>query len=93
MAGSVAKQVLKGSSSLIQEAALSKFPAIGAPAAVHHSAQSLVITKHTQKQQGKLSTLQMKGDPPKDGISFTLHDEGSNYQSKLITQLLHRTGN
>jgi len=86
MAGSVAKQVLKGSSSLIQEAALSKFPAIGAPAAVHHSAQSLVITKHTQKKQGKLSTLQMKGDPPKDGISFTLHDEGSNYQSKLITQ-------
>ena len=60
---------------------------------MHHSAQSLVITKHTQKQQGKLSTLQMKGDPPKDGISFTLHDEGSNYQSKLITQLLHRTGN
>ncbi|CAE7925412.1 unnamed protein product [Symbiodinium necroappetens] len=86
MAGSVAKQVLKGSSSLIQEAALSKFPAIGAPAAVHHSAQSLVITKHTQKQQGKLSTLQMEGEAPKDGISFRMHDEGSNYQSKLITQ-------
>ncbi|CAE7461882.1 unnamed protein product, partial [Symbiodinium sp. CCMP2592] len=85
IAGTVAKQVLKGSSSLIQEAALSKFPAIGAPAAVHHSAQSLVITKHTQKQ-GKLSTLQMEGNKTRDGWSFKLHDEGSNYQSKLITQ-------
>ncbi|CAE7515684.1 unnamed protein product [Symbiodinium sp. CCMP2592] len=89
VAGTVARQVLKGSSSLIQEAALSKFPATGAPATVHHSGQSLLITKHTQKRQkGKLS-MQMEGDdPPEDGIAFSLHDEGSNYQSKLITQLL-----
>ena len=37
-----------------------------------------------------MSTLQMRGDddPPDDGISFNLHDEGSNYQSKLVTQPL-----
>ena len=40
--------------------------------------------------KAKMSTLQMRGDddPPNDGISFNLHDEGSNYQSKLVTQPL-----
>ncbi|CAE7703906.1 unnamed protein product, partial [Symbiodinium necroappetens] len=90
VAGTVAGKVLKGGSSLIQEAALSKFPAVGASPAVHHSGHSLVIKTHSRKNQmkAKMSTLQMRGDddPPNDGISFNLHDEGSNYQSKLITQ-------
>ncbi|CAE7779426.1 unnamed protein product [Symbiodinium microadriaticum] len=90
VAGTVAGKVLKGGSSLIQEAALSKFPAVGASPLVHHSGHSLVIKTHSRKNQmkAKMSTLQMRGDddPPNDGISFNLHDEGSNYQSKLVTQ-------
>ncbi|CAE7256971.1 unnamed protein product [Symbiodinium sp. CCMP2592] len=90
VAGTVAGHVLKGGSSLIQEAALSKFPAVGASPVVHHSGHSLVIKTHSRKNQmkAKMSTLQMRGDddPPNDGISFNLHDEGSNYQSKLVTQ-------
>ncbi|CAE7256975.1 unnamed protein product [Symbiodinium sp. CCMP2592] len=90
VAGTVAGKILKGGSSLIQEAALSKFPAVGASPVVHHSGHSLVIKTHSRKNQmkAKMSTLQMRGDddPPNDGISFNLHDEGSNYQSKLVTQ-------
>ncbi|CAE7222600.1 unnamed protein product, partial [Symbiodinium sp. CCMP2456] len=80
VAGTAAGKVLKGGSSLIQEAALSKFPAVGASPVVHHSGKS--------QTKAKMSTLQMRGDddPPSDGISFNLHDEGSNYQSKLVTQ-------
>ncbi|OLQ01772.1 hypothetical protein AK812_SmicGene15487 [Symbiodinium microadriaticum] len=86
-AGAVARQVLTSSSSLIQEAALSKFPAVGSPATVHHSSQSLVISKHTQKPKRKMSTLQVDGDDgPEHGMSFNLHDDGGNYQPKLITQ-------
>ncbi|CAE7829495.1 unnamed protein product [Symbiodinium sp. CCMP2592] len=86
-AGAAAKQVLTSGSSLIQEAALSKFPAVGSPATVHHSGQSLVISKHTQKPKRNVATLQVDGDDgPEHGMSFNLHDEGSNYQPKLITQ-------
>ena len=91
-AGAVARQVLTSSSSLIQEAALSKFPAVGSPATVHHSSQSLVISKHTQKPKRKMSTLQVDGDDgPEHGMSFNLHDDGGNYQPKLITQRLRGT--
>ncbi|CAE7654636.1 unnamed protein product [Symbiodinium sp. CCMP2592] len=91
VAGTVAGKVLKGGSSLIQEAALSKFPAVGASPVVHHSGRSLVIKTHSRKhkqKKKKMSALQVQGDedPPNDGISFNLHDEGSNYQSKLVTQ-------
>lgn len=88
VAGTVAGQVLKRGSSLIQEAALSKFPAVGASPVVHHSGRSLVIKTHSRKHKLKMSALQVQGDddPPNDGISFNLHDEGSNYQSKLVTQ-------
>ena len=92
VAATIAGQVLKGSMSLIQQAVKSKFPAAGAPAVVHHSGQSLVITTHTRKRERKpeISALQMDGsdEPPKDGISFNLHNDGGNYQSKLISQLL-----
>ena len=48
VAGTVAGHVLKGGSSLIQEAALSKFPAVGASPVVHHSGHSLVIKTHSR---------------------------------------------
>ena len=60
---------------------------------VHRSGQSLVIKTHAQKRtlrkKAEVSALQ-KGDddPPDDGISFELHDEGTNQQTRLVTQRL-----
>ena len=70
-----------------------QFPAAGAPAVVHRSGQSLVIKTHAEKRKmrkkAEVSALQ-KGDedPPNDGISFELHDEGTNQQPRLVTQPL-----
>ena len=61
VANGVAKQVLTSSSSLIQEAALSKFPAAGAPAAVHHS--SLKPGHHDAQSEVPAQGV----DPTKDG--------------------------
>jgi len=88
VAATIAGQVLKSGSSFIQEAVKTKFPAAGAPALVHHQGQNLVVTTHTQKRRAPMSALQTAGDedPPKDGITFELHNDDGNEQSKLITQ-------
>ena len=95
VATTIAGQVLKGGSSLIQEAANSQFPATGAPPMVHHSGQSLVIKTHTQEHKPKMSALQTQeergedADPVKGGFGFPkFHSESGNYQSKLVSQLL-----
>eukprot|EP00439_Symbiodinium_sp_Y106_P049218 s639_g6.t1 len=88
VAATIAGQVLKSGSSFIQEAVKTKFPAAGDPAVVHHQGQNLVVTTHTQKRRTPMSVLQTAGgdDPPKDGITFELHNDDGNLQSKLVTQ-------
>lgn len=47
-----------------------------------------MVTTHTQTRRAPMSALQMAGDddPPKDGITFELHNDDGNLQSKLVTQ-------
>ncbi|CAE7263886.1 proS, partial [Symbiodinium sp. CCMP2592] len=89
VAGTVVRQVLKGSHSLIQEAAKSsKFPAVGAPPVTHHAEQNLMIQIHTEKRNltaRDMSLLQSEGDP-KAGIAFAFGSEGGHEQTKLISQ-------
>ncbi|CAE7746647.1 unnamed protein product [Symbiodinium sp. CCMP2456] len=95
MAGTVVKQVLKSSHSLIQEAAKSsKFPKVGSAPAVHHSEQNLMIEIHTEHLRGpsesrlaggNVSMLQTGGDP-KAGVAFAFEAEDSHQQTKLISQ-------
>ena len=86
VASTIAGQVLKGGSSFIQEAVKTKFPAAGAPALVHHRGQNLVVTTHTQKRGAPMSVLQTAGDdPPRDGITFELHNDDGKLESKLVT--------
>ena len=89
VAATVAGQVLKGGSSLIQEAALSKFPPPGNPPVVHNSG-SLVIKTHSQEHKPKFSALQTKVTD--EGIDINVHREAGSYLSKLITQLLYCNG-
>ncbi|CAE7797201.1 unnamed protein product [Symbiodinium sp. CCMP2592] len=83
VAATVAGQVLKGGGSLIQQAALSKFPPPGAPPVVHNSG-SLVIKTHSQQHKPKFSALQT--EVTDDGPTFNFHKEANSYVSKLITQ-------
>mmetsp|Transcript_52947 Transcript_52947/g.118783 ORF Transcript_52947/g.118783 Transcript_52947/m.118783 type:complete len:927 (+) Transcript_52947:279-3059(+) len=48
VAGVVVKQVLDDSASLVQQAAVSNFPAVGQAPVVHHAGKSLTIMKHSQ---------------------------------------------
>ncbi|CAE7794903.1 unnamed protein product [Symbiodinium sp. CCMP2592] len=87
VAATVAGQVLKGGSSMIQEAAKSQFPPAGAAPLVHHSGhgQSLLIKTHTQEHK-TLSALQTKSEQEDAGFGFKIHKDSGNYQSKLISQ-------
>ena len=89
VAATVAGQVLKGGSSLIQEAALSKSQPPGNPPVVHNSG-SLVIKTHSQEHKPKFSALQTKVTD--EGIDINVHREAGSYLSKLITQLLYCNG-
>ncbi|CAE7590253.1 unnamed protein product [Symbiodinium natans] len=100
IAASVIRKVLEDKQSLVQQAAVSKFPAAGSAAVVHHSSKNLVIKTHAQhpkrtksKLPRELSAAQVRteGDDDDGGgaqgsISFAVHDQDGNYATKLITQ-------
>ncbi|CAJ1441752.1 unnamed protein product [Effrenium voratum] len=53
VASTVVKQVLEDGQSLVQQAAVSKFPAAGAPPVIHHSGKNLMIKTHSQHLNSK----------------------------------------
>lgn len=56
IATAVINTILKDSSSLIQTAVNSSFPAVGAPPLVHHSGRNLVVKTHAQRRPGSQSS-------------------------------------
>ncbi|CAE7259948.1 unnamed protein product [Symbiodinium sp. CCMP2456] len=87
MAATVAGQVLRGGSSLIQQAVKSPFPAAGAPPRVHHSGQNLLIKTHAQEHKQTLSALHQTESQEEDaGFDFKIHKDAGNYQSRLVSQ-------
>ena len=100
VAGVVVKQVLDDSTSLIQQAAQSKFPAAGEVPRVHHAGKSLTIKTHSQRRklpkgskipQEDMSAMQQDAksgdDPdPQGSIALSVSDQDGNYATRLITQ-------
>ncbi|CAE7210315.1 carA2 [Symbiodinium sp. CCMP2456] len=64
IATAIINTILKDSSSLIQTAVNSSFPAVGAPPLVHHSGRNLVVKTHAQRRPGSQSSQPGQGSGP-----------------------------
>ena len=84
IAAAVIRTVLRDSSSLVQTAVNSSFPAVGAAPVIHHAGKNMMVKTHSQRRPGvvkppKASVLETgaKGDDDEDedgAITFEIHD-------------------
>ena len=99
VAGTVVQKAMEKSTSLVQTASTSKFPAAGEPRVLHHKGSNLVIESHTQHVPARgdgpppeMAAMQtdarqsQAGDDPDGAITFGMGKSDDVHATKLITQ-------